>query len=382
MKGGGLTIGRIFGIRILVHPSWFVIFALVVFSLASLNDETRVSDAAGWIIAVVVATLFFASVLVHELAHALVARRRGVPVNEIMLFIFGGAATLEQDSPDPRTEALISGAGPLASIGVGAAFLGLFAATTGDASEAGRIVSNVSYWLGVSNLLLAGFNLVPAFPMDGGRLLRAVLWGATKDFVRATRAAALVGRVFAYLLIGLGVVVALSGGGVGSVVNGIWLAFIGWFLNQAAESSYRRVEFDRLVEGVRVRDIMDREGPTIGPNVTLDTFVDQHLMGGQASLYPVVLDGDLVGTVEIGQVSRVPRGDWPLMRVTDVMSRGDKMLTVTETQPVGAVVSRFEESGAAAILVVDPADARRLVGVVTRDGLFRALKHRAALRGG
>jgi Zn-dependent protease/predicted transcriptional regulator len=384
VRGGGLGLGRILGIRILIHPSWFVIFALVVFSLATLGapagDGAALSAPARWVVAFIVALLFFASVLVHELAHALVARRRGVQVSEITLFIFGGAANLEQDAPDPRTEAVISAAGPLASILLGGIFLGAWFVTRGADVEVLQAFSGISFWLGVSNLMLAVFNLIPGFPMDGGRLLRSLIWSVTKDFVRATRVATLVGRAFAYGLIALGFVIALNGGGVDSVINGIWLAFIGWFLNQAAESSYRRVEFERLVEGIRVRDVMDREVPTIGPNLTIDTLVDQHFLTGEASLYPVTMDGDLMGTIEIGQVSRIPRTNWPVTRVTDVMSRGGALVTLTEPQTLMDAVSRFEESGLSAIPVVDGEDARRLVGIVTRDGLFRAIKHRAALR--
>lgn len=178
-------------------------------------------------------------------------------------------------------------------------------------------------------------------------------------------------------MIAVGFFIAING----SVVEGVWLAFIGWFLNQAAEASYRRVAIEKLVEGIRVQDVMDRDVPVVSPNLTLDTLVDQHLLTGQASLYPVTMDGDmLMGTVEIGQVSRVPRADWPNMRVTDIMTRGDALQTITEPEALWDAVTRFEESSLPAIAVVDVETRRHLLGLVTRDGVFRALRNRAQLK--
>jgi len=365
-------------VRIRLHPSWFVIFALVVFSLATVGSpagDRPLSQAARWVLAAVVASLFFASVVAHELSHALVARRRGLEVKEITLFIFGGAATLEQETPNPRTEALVAAAGPAASLVVGGSFLAVWLGLRGSDAEVVSTIAASAFWLGVSNVLLAAFNLVPGFPMDGGRLLRAALWAVTGNFVRATRIATLVGRGFAYLIIAGGFLRAISG----EVLDGLWLIFIGWFLNQAAEASYKRVAVEKLVEGIRVQDVMERTMPVVGPNLTLDTLVDQHLLTGQASYYPVVHDGELVGSVEVSQVSRVPRSDWPNTRVTDVMTRGTGLRTLSEGEPLWQAVTQFEESSATAIPVVGGETGRRLLGLVTRDGVFRALRARAQL---
>jgi Zn-dependent protease/predicted transcriptional regulator len=374
----GLMVARIFGVRIHVHASWLIIFALVVLYLLNVGSPDRGNDLSpGWNLlrAVVVALVFFGSVLVHELAHALVARRRGMTVNDITLFIFGGAANLEQEAPNARTEALVAGAGPLASVVLAAGFLAVSAALGGVASEPVTVVAGSAAWLARINLLLAVFNLIPGFPMDGGRLLRAAVWGVTHDFVRATRIATFIGRGFAYVLIGVGFVIAIQG----RLIDGLWLAFIGWFLNQAAEASYRRVAVEKLVEGVRVRDVMDREVAVVNPNLTLDTLVDQHLLSGQATLYPVTMEGTLVGTIDLGQVRKIPRDDWTTTRVTDVMTRGDGIVTLTEPEPLWDAISRFDETGTPAIPVVDPETRRRLLGLVTRDSVFRALRARAEL---
>ena len=374
----GITIGRLFGVRIQVHPSWFIVFALVVFYLATAGAPDRrdtLSPGLNLLRAVIVALIFFASVLVHELAHALVARRLGVAVSEITLFIFGGAANLEQEAPRPRTEALMAVAGPIASLVVGVLFFAVWAVLRDNTGEVARVVAGSAFALGGINVLLAVFNLIPGFPMDGGRILRALLWALTGNFVRATRFATFVGRGFAYLLIAAGFAIAISG----DIAQGIWLAFIGWFLNQAAEASYRRVALEKLVSGVRVEHVMDRDVAVVNPNLTLDTFVEQHLLSGQAMLYPVMHDDVLVGTVELGQVRGVPREQWPFTRITDVMTRGTGLRTVTEREPLADAITQFEESGTSAIPVVDPETRRQLLGLLTRDGVFRALRARSEL---
>ncbi|HEV8516008.1 MAG TPA: site-2 protease family protein [Candidatus Limnocylindrales bacterium] len=380
MNRGTIGVARILGVELRLHPSWFFVFALVVIWLFTVEVPAvapRVSAGGGLVLALVVALLFFGSVVVHELAHALVARRLGLPVNEITLFIFGGAAKLEQESPNARTEAIVAGVGPLSSIGVAAVFFAVWAIVGRTENEALQVVGGAAFELARINILLAAFNLVPGFPMDGGRLLRAVIWGVSQDFLRATRIATLIGRGFAYLLIALGFIIAIRI----DVVSGIWLAFIGWVLNQAAETSYRRIAVEKLIEGIRVGDVMDRDVPLVHPNLTLDTLVEQHFLTGRATLYPVVLDGVLVGTVDLGQVSRVPAPDRPVTRVTDVMTRLGEVATLLPSQPLWEAVTRFEEGGSAAIPVVDAENARQLVGVLTRDGVLRAIRARAQLGG-
>jgi len=382
MKNGGVRILTLFGVRVTVHPSWLLIFALLVFWLATVGGPSAGSglpDAARWLMAPIVALLFFGSVLVHELAHAYVARARGVPVEEVMLFIFGGAARLEREAPTPRSEIIITIAGPITSLVLGLALFGLGVLLRGSEGLLLGVAAETLIGLGAINVLLAGFNLIPGFPMDGGRLLRAIIWARTHDFLRATRLATLVGRAFAYLLIAAGVIIAIRGGD--GIVFGVWTALIGWFLHQASEQSYRRVELAHIVEGVAVSDVMDREYSVVSPNLTLDTFVDQHLLGSSGtSLYPVMVDGALVGTIELRQIRRIPRAKWLTTRVSDVMSRWEALWTLTEPQPAMDAVGHFQESDAQGIAVVDSQDGQRLAGVVTRDGLVRALRlrHEAA----
>lgn len=373
MQDGSVGIGRILGVEIKLHPSWFIIFALLIFWLgAAPGGAEEVPGLLRWGVAVAVAVLFFGSVVVHELAHALVARRRGLRVDTITLFIFGGAANLEQESPTPATEALVAAAGPIANLVLAGLFWVPWLLTQGNPDPIARMVAGISFYLSASNLLLGAFNLVPGFPMDGGRLFRALIWRATHDFVRATRWAALIGRGFAWLLIGAGFILAVES----DVVSGIWLAFIGWFLNQAAEANYKRVEIERVVAGVHVGDVMERDWPSLPAQLTLDTFVDQVAQVQGPGFYVVTQGDALIGTLDVGQVSRIPRGQWQQKRVGDVMTSGDAIVTLLAAEPLWNAVMRFEEAGAHGIPVVSPEDRRRLVGLLTRDGVFRALRER------
>ena len=385
MKAGGIPIGSLFGIRILVHPAWLLVFVLLTVAVAAFGGSLagqQISAPSRVVLGVVVSVLFFLSVLVHELGHALVARRSGIPVREMSVLIFGGTVTPDRDVPNARTEALVAAAGPSASLAVAGVFLLVWVLAPVDLTArdaAASLVGATAAWLAITNAALAAFHLVPAFPMDGARLVRAVVWGITGDTRRATRVASRVGRAFAYVVIAAGVVVAVTASSPAGVMNGIWLAVIGWFLRNAADAGYRRAEFERLIGGVVVGDVMERDVAVVSPNLTLDTLVEQHLMSGQASLYPVTHDGVLVGTIEIAQVTGVPRGDWPATRVTDVMKRGEAMTTVTEPTTLLDAVARFEETAAAALPVVAEDDPRSLRGLLTREGVFRALRHRAAL---
>jgi Zn-dependent protease/CBS domain-containing protein len=374
--GRGFKLVTIAGIRIIVHPSWFIIFGLVVASLASVGALAaggHLPTVPRWIVAFLVALLFFVSVLVHEMAHALVARARGLNVSQVTLFLFGGAAALDEQPPTAATEALVAGAGPLSSALLGVLFMAGTVAFANVSGALGEICLWTCRWLGFSNLVLAAFNLIPGFPMDGGRLLRAGVWAFTRDFVKATRVASLVGRVVGQLVIIGGLWFALEG----DLINGIWLVLIGWFLNRAAAYSLRQVIVERLVEGVVVRDVMESNVPVVSQYLTLDTLADQTSLHERSGFFAVIVGDELVGTIDINQIKRVPRNRWATTRVAEVMRQGDKILSLTEPQPILDAVSRFEESGAAALPVVSVDGRHRLLGMITRESLLTALQARA-----
>lgn len=379
MRGGGWRLFSVVGIRVTVHPSWFVIFALVVATLANVGAADvggNLGVAPRWIVAFLVASLFFGSVLGHELSHAIVARRNGVNVSQVSLFIFGGVASLDEEAPSARAEGLIAAAGPLASALLGAGFLGVAYVVRGPDGQLPNIVYWTCNWLGLSNVALAVFNLVPGFPMDGGRILRAVLWGITKDFMRATRVASVVGRIVGQLVIVAGIIWSVQG----DVIDGIWLVLIGWFLSRAASLSYKQAALERLVDGIHVGDVMEANVPVVNPGLTLDTLADQHLMSGQSGFYAVTRGDQLVGTIDVDQIRRVPRAQWTTTRVGDVMRQGESIVTLTEPQPIMDAVNRFEQSAAAALPVVAVDDARLLRGMITREALLLALQKRARLQ--
>jgi len=372
--GPGWKVGRLAGIDLSIHPSWLVIAFLVTYSLAEFQFPAQFrgwSTGAYWAVAVATALLFFGSVLAHELSHALVARRLGLRVEGITLFIFGGATSIDQDSRTPREEALIAVAGPAASIVIGLALLG-----------ANLVVSQPQLaallgWLGFINLLLGAFNLIPGFPMDGGRVLRAILWRVRGDRLVATRRAAIVGRLFAYLLIGFGVFLALRPGG--SIFSGLWLALIGWFLSNAAEATVAQAGVEHSLAGVRVRDAMELEPASVSPNEAVADLVQERLLRGEDRSFLVRHDdGGLAGLVTLGDVRRLPRESWPSARVTDIMTRFADLATIGADEPLAEALRLLQSREIGQLPVVD-AEGRTPLGIVTRRGILRLIEARMKL---
>ena len=372
--GPGWKIGRLAGIDLAIHPSWLVIAFLVTYSLAEFQVPAMYRDWTAqtyWVVAVATAILFFASVLAHELSHAIVARQLGLKVEGITLFIFGGATTIDEDSRTPREEALIAIAGPATSLLIGAILLG------GDLLVGQPQVAALLGWLGFINVLLGLFNLIPGFPMDGGRVLRAILWRLRGDRLVATRNAALVGRAFAYLLIGLGVFLALRPGG--SIFSGLWLALIGWFLSNAAEATMAQAGVERSLRGVRVRDAMDLEPPTVSPNEPVSELVQDRMLRGEDRSFLVRhTDGGLAGVVTLGDVRRLPRTDWEDARVTDIMTRFGDLATIGPDAPLADALRLIQEKEVGQLPVVD-GEGRDPLGVVTRRGILRLIEARMKL---
>lgn len=367
------------GFRMKVHPSWLFALGLIVIWLLSAGGPPLALGAPEpirWLAALAAAALFFLSVVVHELAHAVAARSQGIPVSEVTLHIFGGTAALEQDPPSARAEALAAVAGPVASASLGGILLLLGAAFVSLGPGPLQVLAELGLGLGTVNLLLALVNLVPAFPMDGGRILRGAIWAVTRDPARATSVATGIGRAASLMVVGGGLLTAA----VYDLLLGLWVAIIGYFLFSAARASRRRAELSRMVSGVSIRDVMDPGAASINPNLTLDTFVDQSLMGDGNGFFPVTVNDELVGSIDLRQVRRVRRSLWPQTRVADVMSRLEALWTLTEPQPALDAINRFSRSNTPAIVVVAEDDPRRLVGLVTRDRLMSVLRHREALR--
>ncbi len=368
--GSGWKVARLAGIDISIHPSWLVIAFLITYSLAGSQFPRQFrgwTEGQYWIVAGATAALFFGSVLAHELSHAILARRFGLKVEGITLFIFGGVTSIDTDSRTPREEALIAAAGPATSLLIGAILVGIDVFV--DQPQLGALIG----WLGFVNIALGIFNLIPGFPMDGGRVLRALIWKLRGDRLTATRNAAVVGRLLAYALVGLGVFIALQPGG---IVSGLWLAVIGWFLSNAAETTLMQAGVERSLNGVRVRDAMDPNPPAVSPNETVAELVNERMLGGEDRSYLVRHeDGGLAGIVTLKDVSRLARDDWPFARVTDIMTRFADLVTISPDAPMADALHLIQAKVVGQLPVVEP-DSRVPLGMVTRRGILKLINAR------
>lgn len=335
----GFRLGRLLGVEVRLDWSLLLIFALIAFNLAvglfPLWHPTW-SGLARWGTALAAATLFLASVLAHELSHALAGRALGTPVHGITLFLFGGMTRLSGEPRSPGRELIIAGVGPVVSLAIGVAasvagyaLVGSSRATAQDFDlvmrEAGP-VATLLVWLGPVNIALGVFNLLPGFPLDGGRVLRALFWIATKDFVKATRWAAVGGQVFAALLVGFGVINALSG----NIGQGLWLMLIGWFLGSAARSTWMHVLVKHSLRDLPVASVMRAHFDRVSPDLSVAALVRDHLMATEQRAWPVVRDGKLEGLVVWNDVRRVPQSLWEQTPIAVVMTPRTRLATVFE----------------------------------------------------
>ena len=391
MRERGIRIGRLFGIQIYLDWSWFFMFILITWNLASVFSELHPEWQVflRWGTALAASLLFFASVLAHELAHSIAARAYGIPVRHITLMLFGGVANIQRDPPSPKAEFLITAVGPVTSIFLG--FFFLFAAglvTRSMALEAVQEptavmaqlgpITTLILWLGPVNLLLGFFNLIPGFPLDGGRILRAILWALTDNLQQATRWAASVGQIVAWGLIiaGISMVFGATLPFFGSgLVNGLWLAFIGWFLNNAALESRRQVVIEDMLEGVPVAKMMHSNPPTVPANITINSLVHDHLMNHDDHAFPVEDDDQLVGLVTLEDVRAIPRGQWDTTYVREVMTPLDKLATLPTTAEADEALHQLGQLDVRQVPVLENG---RLVGLVRRRDIMRWLQLQGA----
>jgi Zn-dependent protease len=379
--GGSIQLARVFGVRIGVDASWFIVLFLIIWSLSGYYGDLFPGDEGkAFVLATLSALLFFLSILLHELGHAWVALRNGVPITGIDLWMFGGVAKLGRDTDSAGVEFRVAVAGPLVTLaialvcfGAGTALSGADDALAGSRFETGRFgeATAVLGYLATINVLVLVFNLIPGFPLDGGRIARAIVWWRTGDRNRATRLAARLGRGVAYLMIGLGAVMLLTFDPIG----GIWLAFIGFFLSQAARSAEVQAAFAGQIEGVRVADVMDAEPVAVPETLTLDRAEDEFFLRYGWPWFPVVdAEGRLVGVVSREAVDSVPEQVRPARPVASVMARddGDSGLRVRLEEPLEALLGREGLARLGAIMAVDGDGVLR--GIVTVDRVRRALR--------
>ena len=378
--GGSIQLARVFGIRIGVDWSWFNDLILIIWNLSDYYDDVAPGSNA-FLLAVISALLFFLSILLHELGHAWAAIRNGIPIEGIDLWMFGGVAKLGRDADSAGVEFRIAAAGPLVTLVIAAVCFALGAAVSSgsDALHSAQFDQKVTNattatlgYLTSINILLLVFNLIPAFPLDGGRIARAIAWRLTGDRNRATRFAARLGRLGGYLMIGAGVALYA---GTGDYVGGIWLAFIGWFLAGAARSAEAQADFAGRIEHIRVADVMDHEPVAIPDGAPLADAEQQFFLRYGWPWFPVVdSSGRLVGVVSREAVESVPPAERTLTRVSSVMARddGSSGLRVGLEEPLENLLTQEGLSRLGAIMAVDGEGVLR--GVVTINAVRRALQ--------
>ncbi|HZD70649.1 MAG TPA: site-2 protease family protein [Actinomycetes bacterium] len=371
MFGTSWRVGRIAGIEIRVDSSWAVIALLITYSMylrfSVVYQSLSTAGAVG--IAILAAVLFFGSVLVHELAHALVSQARGIRVQDITLFLFGGATRARVESRGPGDEFLIAVVGPLTS-GILAALF--WVVDVFGRAGLSRPLAGMFGYLAWVNLLLAAFNLVPGFPLDGGRLLRSAIWRATGSIGRATRIASSAGQAVGWLLVAGGVAFLLAG----NLASGIWFAFIGWFLVQAARASYQELQVRHMLRGVEAQDVMAGNLLRIPPDLSLQDAVERYFMRYDHSAFPVDEQGRTIGLLTLRKVRRVPSEQWPSQRVRDHMVPLGDQVIVAPDAPMDQVMGKLEDGEAGRVLVVEDGE---VVGIITSSDLTRWLRRWRAL---
>ncbi len=368
-----IRLGKVFGIEIGFDLSWLLIFALITWSLAQhyLTVNQGWSVALRWGLAIATSLLFFGSVLAHELAHSLVSKAQGIPVPRITLFIFGGVSQISEEPRQARDEFWMALVGPLTSLVLGAVFGLVWLVTRGTTASASVAVNSVAGLLAGINLSLAAFNLLPGFPLDGGRVLRAIVWGATRDIRRATRVSVVGGIFISWLLILFGLWEVLDG----NWTDGLWIAFIGWFLQGAAAQEGQVTVVHDLLRGHTVREVTPGDCPRVLKQLSLDVFVESVVVPSGKHCF-VVTEGDkLLGLVTLHRIQHVPRNKWPTTRVSDVMIPADQLVAARLDEDLNQVL---EKMGSFDVNQLPVMENGKFLGMVTRNSILTFLRTRGS----
>jgi Zn-dependent protease/CBS domain-containing protein len=371
---GAMRVGSLFGIPFYVHYTWVFIFALITVNLTIIyGSRSYYPDWNGferWAMAALTSLLFFVSVLIHELSHSLVAMSKGIPVRRITLFVFGGVSEISREAERPSVEAAIAIVGPLTSLVLGGFFFMLFL-TMGRAEEH---VEGVTFWLGYVNLALAVFNMLPGFPMDGGRVFRATIWAVTHNYQRATRIASITGR-----LIGVGVMV------LGSIellitrtMAGLWLVLIGWFIQNAASIGYRQMQLREALNGVKASDVMTKDYAIAPSHLTIQMLVEHQILPGGQRTFVVLEHNVIAGLVNLRGIQRIPRERWGEATVAEAMTPTVKLVVVEPDRPAVEVLTAMTEYDVNQVPVIERG---QVLGLVNRERMLKLLRLRIDLQG-
>ncbi|MDD5382096.1 MAG: site-2 protease family protein [Candidatus Margulisbacteria bacterium] len=368
-------LATLFNIPIEINYSWFIILGLIVFSLAQgyfPYTDPELDISAHWLMAFISALLLFASLLAHELSHSVVAARNKLPIHGITLFVFGGVAHLEKEPASPDVEFKMALAGPLMSFTLALAFFGL-AKVFGWLGIPKPFISITNYLL-LLNLVVGIFNLIPGFPLDGGRILRAALWNFYQDVRKATAIASALGKAFAFLLIAVGFLELITG----SLISGIWLIFIGLFLQEAADTSYRQVAMKKLLSGIRVGSFMTKNVITVPADIPLDRLIDEFFFKYRHASFPVIEEDKLLGLITLHDVKDIPREKWGETAAKTIMAPiNKKLITSKETDALDAL-AKLAGNGIGRLLVIED---QKLIGIVSQRDIMRLFQFKAEIEG-
>ena len=365
---GNISLGRVFGIPLRLHYTWFIIFAWVTFLLVFSDVGQTYPIEQRIILGILTSLLFFASIVTHELAHSILAIRNNIPVKEITLFVFGGVSQITKEATHPRAELLIAIVGPLTSLALAGIFYGLHLLLAGTQQI---LAASLMQWLALINVILAVFNLIPGFPLDGGRIFRALVWHRTHDYHRATRIATKVGQGIAYAFMAVGIASIFAP--LLSWFNGLLLIFIGWFLRDAARASYQQVLLRDALTGITARQVTDYDCPLIPPHLNLMELVQQYILPTGRSCFLVTRGAGLEGMVTLQQIKKVPRTRWTITSVQDIMTPASKLKVAYADQDVLSVLQEMNGENANHIPVIE---AGKVIGIINREDIARLLRTR------
>lgn len=376
MYGKRFKLFELFGFNVYIDLSWLIIAALVTWSLARgvFPVFTRgLSGGTYWAMGIAGALGLFASIVLHEFSHSLVARRRGMQMQGITLFVFGGVAEMSEEPPDAASEFWVAVAGPAASVLLSAGCFGLY--LLGRITDWPVPVIGVLAYLAWINLMLVAFNLIPAFPLDGGRVLRSVLWAWKRNLRRATRIVSWLGTGFGFLLVALGIIAFFFG----NFIAGIWWFLLGLFLRQAARMSYQQLLMRQALEGEPVRRFMHAEAVTVAPSLSIQEFVENYVYRHQFKFYPVVSNGQLLGCVNLRQVKEIPRSEWSHHTVGEMAKACSEENTIPADADAVQALGRMNQGRVSRLIVLD--DRNHLAGVLALKDLLNFLSLKVELEG-
>jgi len=374
MLKSSIPIGRISGIEIRLHYSWFLIFGLVTWALAS---NYFPSAYPSWslmtrvIAGIITSFFFFSSVLAHELMHSLVSQRQGVPVQAITLFIFGGVSQITEEPKTPKDEFRMAIAGPLTSLIIGGVLFGVYFTWRDTNTTSVQLITAITYWLGYINLVLGVFNLIPGFPLDGGRVLRSILWWRSGNLRKSTRTSSNIGRIVGFLFIFGGVWIIFTG----NWLNGIWIALIGWFLESNAVGSYRQLLVEDMLKGHVVSELMSRDCAMISPDITINRLV-QNIMTSGRRCFPVGLDDRVLGLITLHEIKTVPHDLWNTKTVGEAMTGLEELKTVRPDDELSSVLRILTMNDINQVPVVQD---HKIIGMIGRDNLLSFIDVRSGL---